>query len=363
VSGVTLPKEKVRRIHDYIVRSIRYSFVPFRQSAWIPQTASEVLATKIGDCKDMASLAKSLFDYAGMESYLVLVNTRDRNSVYPSYIGPNFNHCIVSSVIDGGMCFSDMTAVNLSVSTLPAMDQGALALVVKTGNDSLIHLPVDTPERRTIQRTVLSSVNKTGTLSRRIATIKTGIFAGEMRDSYRFQSPAEQKKGLKQTLVKNFPDLTVDSLTFVKLDSLSDTLEYVYSYTVKNGVQFSGATAILLLDITDKLTGLSYPSEENRTYPIDMMLTWFAVGTYSFTETLTVPERWKLITPPQKVSLSGAWGSYNLSIEQKGTTLICKRDAAFNFREPINATDSGQLRAVLAKIAQADNIQLVFNTR
>jgi hypothetical protein len=266
-------------------------------------------------------------------------------------------------VIDGALYFSDMTAVNLSVNTLPAMDQGALALVVKTGNDSLIHLPVDAPERRTIQRTVLSSVNNSGTLSRRIATIKTGIFAGEMRDSYRFQSPAEQKKGLKQTLVKNFPDLTVDSLTFVKLDSLSDTLEYVYSYTVKNGVQFSGATAILLLDITDKLTGLSYPSEENRTYPIDMMLTWFAVGTYSFTETLTVPERWKLITPPQKVSLSGAWGSYNLSIEQKGTKLICKRDAAFNFREPINATDSGQLRAVLAKIAQADNIQLVFNTR
>jgi len=48
--------EKLKRIYNYILENIRYSYVPFRQSALVPQKARDALVNRIGDCKDLATL-------------------------------------------------------------------------------------------------------------------------------------------------------------------------------------------------------------------------------------------------------------------------------------------------------------------
>ncbi len=360
LTGITSPQEKVVKIHHYITDKVRYSFIPFRQSAWIPQPARAVLATKIGDCKDMSSLGKSLLDYAGIESNLVLVNTSDRNSIFPTYIGPNFNHCILSYSIDGTRNYLDMTDNNLSANGLPRMDQGSLALIIDKNKDSLIHLPVDDTTQRQITRTITSVVNDKGTLKRNVETVKNGVFAGTMRSNYRFDSYTERAKKLKQILVKSFPNAVVDTFVMYDLDSLRDTIRYIYAYSAKNAAQFSGNTVLLPLNIPDKISGAHYPSEETRTYAIDMSQTWFGIGKYSIQGTLTVPEKWRLINVPEPVSLSGKWGTYSLSVVPEGNTISYTREATFNFNNPVAIEKAGELRSTLAQIAQADNIQLMF---
>lgn len=360
LKDVTSPKEKVAKIHQFITGAIRYSYVPFRQSAWIPQPAREVLATKIGDCKDMSSLGKSLLDYVGIESNLVLVNTRDRNSIYPTYIGPNFNHCILSYKLNDTTHYVDMTDNNLSADNLPRMDQGSLALIIKRGNDQLTYLPIDSCSKRSVTRTITSTLDKNGMLIRKVETVKSGVFAGNMRTNYRFSSQKKREKDLQKILVKSFPNITIDTFNLYHLDSLRDTLRYIYKYTAKNAAQLSGNTALLAMNIPDKITGESYPSEESRSYPIDMTHTWFAIGSYSLNGQLTIPKGWRLINKPEEISLSGKWGNYSLSIRQKYNTITYKRKALFNFNEPIEIEESKELRSVLSKITQADNIQLMF---
>ncbi len=359
-SGLSSPQEKAARIHDYITKAVRYSYVPFRQSAWIPQPARAVLATKIGDCKDMSSLGKSMFDYAGIESNLVLVNTRDQNSIFPTYIGPNFNHCILSYSLNGKTSYLDMTDNNLSVDNLPRMDQGAVALIIKKDNDSLTHLPVDASEKREITRTISSVLDEKGTLKRRVETVKSGVFAGTMRANYRFSSEEERIKGLRHILVKSFPNAVVKSFELYDLDRLEDTLRYKYEYSAKNAAQFSGKTVLIALNIPDKITGASYPSEESRSYAVDMMHTWFGIGTYTITGELRIPNSWRLINVPEPVSFTGKWGSYSLEVAKKGSTITYTRKAVFNFNEPVDVEQAGQLRKTFSQIAQADNIQLMF---
>ncbi|MBD3393140.1 MAG: DUF3857 domain-containing protein [Chitinivibrionales bacterium] len=363
LAGAESAGEKVGRIHGFVTGSIRYSFVPFRQSAWIPQPARAVLATKIGDCKDMSSLAKSLLDYAGIESDLVLVNTRDDNSLYPGYIGPNFNHAIVSYVAGGERRYLDMTDNNLSAHSLPKMDQGALALVIAEGNDSLIHLPLDRSERRLTRRTIASEVMPDGTLRREVTSLRTGIFAGHMRSVYRFLSASERTRTLQRVLIEGFPGATVDTLAFDHIDSLTDTLRYRYRYTAKNAAHLSSNTAIVPLNLPDRITGKAYPSEEDRQYDIDMGHSWFDVGTFVTEGTVTVPEGWRPITLPPAVELSAEYGDYELRFERKGTTVSYERRATFTFRDPIPAEESGRLREFLSKIAKADNVQLMFYTQ
>lgn len=360
LADVTDPYEKVKRLHHYITHAIRYSFVPFRQSAWIPQPAREVRATKIGDCKDMASLGKTLLDYAGIQSNLVLVNTRDQNGISPSYIGPNFNHCILSYTIHDSLHFIDFTDNNLSVNYLPPMDQGALALVIKPGNNNLIHLPIDKSNQRQTIRTIHSSLDAEGVLVRRVDTKRSGVFARHIRSNYRFLSPEERRSDLQQALVEKFPGAVVDSLFFSSIDSLTDTVGYGYTFTAHNAAQFSTNVVLFALHLPDQITPSDYPSEIKRSYPIDMMHTWFGIGSFSTEGSLTIPQGWKLINTPEPVSLCGSWGTYTLSMEQKNNTIYYSRQAEFNFNSPVSVMESDYIKSILSKIAHADDLQLVF---
>ena len=163
-SGVVSKWEKAKRVHEFITRNINYSFVPFRQSAWIPQSAQTVLATKIGDCKDMASLGKCLMDIAGIQSSLVLVNTGIRHFTDHAYIGPNFDHCILQFTIDSTEQFVDFTDNNTALGDLPLSDQGAMALVIKPGNNTITLLPLDTPDQRQISRNIEMVLDSSGSL-------------------------------------------------------------------------------------------------------------------------------------------------------------------------------------------------------
>jgi tetratricopeptide (TPR) repeat protein len=60
--------EKAKMIYEYIIQNIRYSSVPFRQGAYIPQTAAKTIQTKLGDCKDLSTLYASLARDAGQWS-------------------------------------------------------------------------------------------------------------------------------------------------------------------------------------------------------------------------------------------------------------------------------------------------------
>ena len=74
--GLKTDEEKISKVHDFITDKIRYSSVSFRQAGYVPQSSSKTLNTRVGDCKDMATLGKTLLKLGGVETDLVLVQTR-----------------------------------------------------------------------------------------------------------------------------------------------------------------------------------------------------------------------------------------------------------------------------------------------
>ncbi len=362
LAGATTDAEKAHRIHSYITGTIRYSYVPFRQSAWIPQASSEVLASRIGDCKDMSTLAKAFFDYAGIKSNLVLVNTRDQNSVYSTYVGPDFNHCIVSYTIGNTTRYVDPTNPYLPSHELAKMDQGSLALIIADDSDSLVHLPLDSPEERRTDRRIRIDLDSTGTMTRSAETIRTGIQAGYMRAAYRFSAPSERLKLLQQQLVSYYPNIEIDSVDFGNLDTLSDSIAYFYSYTSPGAVTFSGTAGVFALNIPDALSGDDFPNNSDRTYDIDLSRSWFDIGSYSTEMQVTFPDDWRPVTLPEPVSIANEHGSYELSVRRDGNRIQVTRNASFNFRRPLAAEENDSLRAFLSEVARADNIHLMFFT-
>jgi tetratricopeptide (TPR) repeat protein len=362
-AGAASAAEKAGRIQRYITDNIRYSYVSFRQSAWIPQQASEVVASRIGDCKDMASLGRLLLRKAGIPADLVLVNTGEHQFIDHACIGPEFNHCIAACTIDGVRRFIDFTYTNGSLFTLPPMDQSALALDIRRGSAAPEMLPLDSAGRRSRVRTVKAVLDPAGTLTAAVTVKRAGIEAANNRAEYRYLPVEKRAIGLQKSVVEDYPDVSIDTFFITNLDTLSDTVELKYAYTARNTVTLSGTTAIFSFHLPDALKARTYPSEEKRYTPVDFTESFLSGSTQSQHAELSLPEGWKPINLPPPVTLHSPYGTYSIEFSRDGRTIAVDRHAVFSLSRQIPVAEYGAVKEFLNAVAKADAVQLVFFTK
>lgn len=359
--GKLSAEEKIARVHYYVSNNIAYSSLPFRQSGWVPQTAQEALASRLGDCKDKAALAKSLLALAGIESHLVLVATRSEFGTRPGPVGPNFNHCILAVTVGGKERFMDLTDPDLPWTRLPWGDQGAIALVVRRGNRALTHLPEDAPAERRVDRKMTLSLADSGGAVLESRTVRTGVFAGGQRGSYRFLSQEERERNMRESLSSDYPEVSLDSVWFGDLEPRSDSVAYGYKYRSAHAVKVSGRTRIFSLNIPDHLLPDHVPDGAAHPEGVDLHSSPYCIGSFALTGNLTFPAKWKLLSLPSPVKLKTKYGEYELTFKLKGNTLAYARKGVFNFADTVPGPEVEKARAFLNKIVQADDVQLVFN--
>lgn len=226
--GSVLPdSQKVKIIHDFIKKNIRYSYVSFRQSGLVPQRARDVLTTRIGDCKDMATLCISMLKEAGITAWYVLVNTRDEGLFTNSLPGIQFNHCIVAAEFNGKLNYMDLTAEDYPIGSLPLVDIHAFSLLIKPGVGQSQLLPSENLIPAVVKRKTIGTLSETGHLKSIKTSVRFGASTAYLRSVYSGKSKEDQ---IKEFLDGNsdFPHLSVNSLTFNGLDSLTTKMDAVF---------------------------------------------------------------------------------------------------------------------------------------
>jgi hypothetical protein len=90
------PLRKMQAIAEFLQHDIRYVAIELGIGSWQPHPAPEVFSQRYGDCKDKATLLRSMLHEIGIESYPVVINT-ERGSITretPAHNG--FNHVITA---------------------------------------------------------------------------------------------------------------------------------------------------------------------------------------------------------------------------------------------------------------------------
>lgn len=362
-AGASDDADRIARVHRYVTGNIAYSSLSFRQSGWIPQSSQEVIASRLGDCKDMAALAKALLQLGGMESRLVLVATRDEFGTRPGPVGPHFNHCILGFKLKGVQRFMDLTDPHLNWERLPRSDQGSVALVAERGNRGTIRLPVDGAADRRVSRTLECTLTDSGSASIDAGAVRTGVLARGHRDGFRFRSQEERRQEMIKVLSDDYADIALDSLEFGDLAADSDSIRYRYRFRGRQAVKMSGPTRIFALYIPDKLTNTDIPDDQPRPDGADLYPSWYSIGTYVTKGSLKFPAKWKLLNRPDPVKFKSPYGEYALSFALKGNVLSYSRTAVFNLAEPVPGAEVEGLRAFLTRVVKNDDVQLVFTEK
>lgn len=259
-------------VYRYVTSQIRYSNVPFRQSGIIPQKARKVLATRIGDCKDVATLCIAMLSERKIPAWHVLVETRTSHLLPVRLPSIPFDHAIVAVDLDGAMRFFDLTADNVPPGSLPFADLDAFALPIRDRWKDPITLSrkMFTPSNVFVETDITLNEDASANISQRFT--HTGTRTEFYRTAWKGLSDKERAKQLRESLSHDIGDVFLDDFSVDDLDTLSSTLSYTMRYTAPGYVVDAGGFRIVRIpwyDAFDPDPALSY---DVRTYPYEFRL-------------------------------------------------------------------------------------------
>lgn len=355
--------QKVKAIYNYIEENVSYSSVSFMHGPIIPQKASRTLNTKLGDCKDVSTLLVAMCKEVGIKANLILVDTRDNGERHLNLPSIDFNHCIAELTADGKKYYVELTDQKLSFSSLPTGDINANILrIPRDGDAPATNIEklnsANRPKNSTFRTTDLKFENNDFIFTRK--NVKTGSYASGMRSDFGDEGKEQQEKSITRAVASEFTNpAKLTSLKFNDLVSLTDSVEYEYSFNVKNEVNEVVGIKIFRLPWSEAVRSLSFLSLETRKYPF---LVWNYDPDEANVEIINVelPKGKLLAEQPKSVSISNNIAEYSLTYNTSTPgKLTATRILKFK-KQHVSPAEYAEFRDFYNKVAEADTKQIGF---
>ena len=213
-----------RKLH----KEVRYTGVEFGESAIVPHTPAETLERKYGDCKDKSILLVAALRSVGFEAHLALLSAGFDTDVPKDLPGMGlFNHAIVH-VSGAGLArelWIDATADDMPVGSIPAADQGRLALLIRPESTELVSIPESASDQNWRRTTIDLQMADFGSGSVAESIEAAGILAAPLRSA--FPGSEEVRKNEAEKYLKARFAATLDSLDLPAPDNSDPTYRLV----------------------------------------------------------------------------------------------------------------------------------------
>lgn len=349
-------KEKIKIIYEYIIKNITYSSVPFRQSAFIPQKARDVLVTKIGDCKDMATLFITMLKAIDVKADYVLVNTRNEGANTNTLPGIYFNHAIAHVNIEGKPMLFDLTARDYPFGTLPEGDVNSFALIVKENESNPFYIEKKNYWDRNIIRNTKAIVSDDNSVELNVDTKRTGSATAFVRAVYGNCTTKEQIDKLNGNLSEYFNNYKVLSFKCDNLDSLTTEINYSYSFILNQFIGLAGNYKLLKLPWEDIETSSAPLSYDQRKYAYNRIT---SIDKIDESMSIKLPADYEPVELPQTAKFECKNASYSIEYKYSGGMITARRITT-NKTDSINPEDYKEYKDYVNQTIEKDLTQILL---
>jgi hypothetical protein len=363
---------KIRAIATY-VQSTRYIAINRGLAAGLgfkARKASVVFSTGFGDCKDKANLLRAMLREAGIHAHMASALVDDNFDVRPEFPTPaQFNHAIVAIDVDPGVILPsviqverlgrlmllDPTSEQTLVGDLPDYLQGSRILILSRDSAGLVDVPDIAPgigfkvvRKAEIALQSDGSTTVTGRVEGRGqagAVLRAAIKEADVPRKLEELATRQLSDGFKGALIqeKKASD-----------DRVSGLCDLKFTCSNKGFVQrLSGGLAVVKLDVLSR-HNIPVLAEKERHLPV--RLRPLSVDDEI---TLHIPAGQKVEELPAAATIESPYGSYQITIEAVGDSVVAHRTIAFN-KIDVPAVDYAKLKAFLGQIARADRCSVIL---
>lgn len=279
--------EKMQALARFVQRDVRYVAIELGIGGWQPHPAAEVFTKRYGDCKDKATLLRSMLHEIGIDAYHVAIYT-ERGAINldtPAHHG--FNHVIDAIRIPDGvsdasliatvqhpklgkLLFFDPTDEMTPLGQIRGALQSNYGLLVTPDGGELIELPQQPSTMNSIQRTAKLSLAPDGTLKGDVEETRLGDRArSERYRLMRVTKDADRIKPIETLLSNSLSGFRITHATVSNLQQTDNPFGWNYTFEAQNYAKNAGNLLLVRPRVLGN-KGLSIlETKEPRIFPIE----------------------------------------------------------------------------------------------
>jgi len=329
--------EKMQAITQFVQHDIRYVSIQLGIGGWQPHSASDVFSHRYGDCKDKATLTRSMLRGLGVESYFVVINT-ERGSVGPNTPAHNgFDHAIVAIKIPdtetsqvatllhpklGKLLFFDPTDEITPLGEIRGELQANYGLLVTPDGGELLALPQQPSAMNGVERHGKLTLDSTGRLVGQVIEIRKGDRGLEGRWNLRAAAKdTDRIKPIENILSSSLPNYRITHASVSNMHDATQPFGYDYSFESEN---YAKNTAGLLL-VRPRIVGVKsqgfLETKEPRRFAVEFQGPVRDMDSFE----IAIPAGYMLDDLPPAVDVDYGFASYHSKTEFKDSKLHYSR--------------------------------------
>lgn len=309
LKGITDPKEKAKRIYEYVQENTRYISVQLGIGGWMPISAEEVDRVKYGDCKGLTNYTKALLSSQGIESnYAVVWAGSQKRDMVSDFASMQGNHAILNVPIDGEDIWLECTSQTLPFNYLGDFTDDRLVLMVTPDGGEIKRTHQYLDDDNTTNSEVAFSISPEGNFAGSYKAVHGGIAY-----DHNYTWAKEKEKDIKEHYKERWSDLTDISIDGYQFTNNTDEVLFEESVDLqaRNYAQFVGQEMLFRLNPLDQNT---YVPKRVRNRETEFSI---ARGyTDRVVSVVQLPEGYSLENIPEPVLLLSKFGSYTSKVKR-----------------------------------------------
>ena len=331
----TTSLQKMQALAEFVQRDIRYVAIELGIGGWQPHPATDVFAHRYGDCKDKATLLRSMLREIGIETYHVAIYT-ERGAITPlTPAHHGFNHAITAIKLPDGLIDPSLIAVvqHPKLGRLLFFDptddltpfgqirgplQANYGLLVTPDGGELVELPQQPSAMNRIQRTAKLTLDATGTLKGDVKEMRLGDRASSERWRLRtVTKDVDRIKPIEDLLSNSLANFHITHATLVNLQQTDQPFGFNYSFESQNYAKNAGNLLLVRPRVIGS-KGLGFlETKEPRKFPIEFE------GPARDTDTfeITIPAGYTVDDLPPPVDADYSFASYHAKTVVNGNVV------------------------------------------
>jgi hypothetical protein len=326
---------KMQTLAEFVQHDIRYVAIELGIGGLQPHSATDVFSHRYGDCKDKATLMRTMLREIGVDSYYVLINT-ERGSVtrdMPAHSG--FNHAITAIKLPDGLAdpsliastqhpklgkllFFDPTSEMTPFGQIPGHLQANYGLLVTPDGGELIQLPQQPSNMNSIQRTAKLTLDPTGRLKGDVKEVRLGDRATSQRWQLRtVTKDTDRIKPIESLLAGSLSSFRITHATVVNLQHTDQPFGFDFSFESDSYAKNAGNLLLLRPRVMGSKSSGILETKEPRKFPVEFE------GPVRDTDSfeITIPPGYEVDDLPPPVDSEYSFASYHSRTEAKGDVI------------------------------------------
>jgi Domain of Unknown Function with PDB structure (DUF3857)/Transglutaminase-like superfamily len=331
----TSSTQKMRALAEFVQHDIRYVAIELGIGGWQPHPAPDVFAHRYGDCKDKATLLRSMLREIGIESYHFVIYTQ-RGAITPATPAHRgFNHAITAIRLPDGLAdpsliatlqhprlgrllFFDPTDEMTPFGQIRGPLQANYGLLVTPDGGELVQLPQQPSYMNSIERTAKLTLESSGTLKGEVKEVRLGDRASTERWRLRAATKdADRVKPIESLLAGSLSSFRITHATVINLQQTDQPFGFEYSFESDNYAKNAGNLLLLRPRVVGSKSSGILETKEPRRFPVEFPGPTRDTDSFE----ITIPPGYEVDDLPPAVDADYSFASYHSRTEAKGRVI------------------------------------------